>query len=149
MNILDQSGLLRCELLRYCGNMLDQSVLCISTSFPVLRTPESWLKYLFSRFQLVHFQMCFLFQQWNHWKSFKMNKKGWNGSKNVFLTSFWVRKAPKSWLKYTYLRVMWWLACTLWVGCRSIKCLGECPQGTFNRQKLAEISYRGLGLGFK
>ena len=38
---------------------------------------------------------------WNHWKKFNKNKKGWKWLKKSSSTSFWVRAAPKSWLKYT------------------------------------------------
>ena len=41
------------------------------------------------------------FQVWNHWKRFKMSKKCWKRLKKSSLTSFWVRAATESWLKYT------------------------------------------------
>ena len=41
------------------------------------------------------------FQTWNHWKRFKINKKGWKRLKKSILTNFRVCAAPKSWLKYT------------------------------------------------
>ena len=42
-----------------------------------------------------------LFQTWNHWKSFNMNKKGWKWLKKSISTSFLMCPAHKSWSKYT------------------------------------------------
>ena len=41
------------------------------------------------------------FQAWNHLKRFEMNKKVWKRLKKSNSTSFWVRTAPKIWLKHT------------------------------------------------
>ena len=50
---------------------------------------------------LSRFQHIFSwFQTWNHWKRFKINKKLKTAQKSIS-TSFQVRAAPKSWLKYT------------------------------------------------
>ena len=52
--------------------------------------------------EIVFFCLYFIwFQPWNHWESFKMNKKGWKWLKKSSSTSFWVRAAPESWSKYT------------------------------------------------
>ena len=46
-------------------------MLCISTSFGLLRTPESWSNYFFQPFStfFIHW-----FHTWNQWKLWKMNK---------------------------------------------------------------------------
>ena len=67
-------------------------VLCISTSFWVLRTPESWLNYFFQLFSTF-------FVHLNHFQWFHV----WNQQSSS--TSFWVRAAPESWLKYTTVRI--------------------------------------------
>ena len=75
-------------------------VLCISISFWVLRSPKSWLNYFFQPFSIFLFFLNPLqwVHPWNQQKNLKINKR------KISLTSFRVRAAPKSWLKYTTYR---------------------------------------------
>ena len=65
---------------------------------PVLRSKQNTKQ---KHFFLFFFRRFCWFQRWNHWKGFKMNKKGWKRLKKKVSTSFWVRAAPESWSKYT------------------------------------------------
>ena len=62
-------------------------MLCISTSFWVLRALKSWSNYFFQPFStfFVHFKPLSVI---SHLKSTKMNKKGWKWLKKRSLTSF-------------------------------------------------------------
>ena len=73
---------------------MNSLVLCILTSFWVLCTPKSCLKYFFSAvFNLIS-GVKSLKKVWNEQKRLKTSEKSSS-------TSFWVCAAPKSWLKYT------------------------------------------------
>ena len=90
-------------------------LLCISTSFWVLRTTKSWSKHKINQknnfevppqgvIQLLHVDQllgvdkttffcsfsdvfCW-FQPWNHWKRFEMNKKGWKTAEKMYRPAF-------------------------------------------------------------
>ena len=47
------------------------------------------------------FNLFCWFQPWTHWKRFLNEQKRWKTAEKSSLNSFWVRTAPKSWLKYT------------------------------------------------
>ena len=53
-------------------------------------------------FFIVHFRPFFILGV-NHWKRFKMNKKGWKRPKKSVSTSSQVLQAPESWSEYTTL----------------------------------------------
>ena len=76
----------------------DPLLLCILTSFQVLVAPESWSKYwnwcfiifvfITKKFFLVISDVFCWFHPWNHWKRFKINKKGWKRLKKVVWPAF-------------------------------------------------------------
>ena len=67
-------------------------LLCISTSFWVLRAPEGQLKHFLQLFStyFIHFR-CFFLDF-----SFKMNKKGWKRWKKYFWPAFACAQQPKA-----------------------------------------------------
>ena len=69
-------------------------LLCILTSFRVLRQPKSWSKhFLGAVFNLISAVKSL--------KMFELKEKVWKQPPKSVLTSFWVSTAPESWSKYT------------------------------------------------
>ena len=113
---------LGCKWFKIKGHL---KLLCISTSFQVLRAPESWLKHFFQLFTtfFVHFKPFSVISrlksrrkvlkkrlnlvEWNQCEinkakdySFTLLAKLKTAEKSI-LTSFQVCSAPESWWKYT------------------------------------------------
>ena len=85
----------------------DPLLLRISSSDqPQLAAPESWSKYwnwcfiifvfITKKFFLVISDVFCWFHPWNHWKRFKINKKGWKRLKKVVQPDFGCVQRPKA-----------------------------------------------------
>ena len=60
---------------------------------PALKSRQNGKKHVY----VVLFSDIFSwFQLWNHWKRFKINKKGWKRLKEVFWTAFGCAQYPKA-----------------------------------------------------
>ena len=99
-------------------------MISFGTQLPLVYFGQLWRVH--KNWKNTVFLFIFRFRTWNHWKRFKINKKGWKRLKTSISTSFQVRAAPESCSKYSTTKTSFTFVCYLKINYLGNDGIGDC-----------------------